>query len=138
MQIIPKTNDGKSNSEPYAVTQMISKKSDPQYNEEFTLPFYCFNAIKLLFWEKKLGKVKAFAYATIPLKLETFLKHQPQTIDVELVEPFKNARPTLEFSVSYLPYIPLNIRQPINPQNVYIYLTYDPPLQYDTQSVYLM
>ena len=83
---IPKTNDGKNNSEPYAVTQTISKKSDLQFNEEFTLPFYCFNAINLLFWEKKLGKVKTFASAKLPLTLETFLKHQPQTTDIELFE----------------------------------------------------
>lgn len=137
VKIIPQM-DGVNNSEPYSITEKVSKKKEPVYNHEIEIPFYCLNSLDLIFFQKKLGKEKSIGIAKIPFTLDTFLLPQPQITDIKLYEPFKDSCPTVKFSVSYFPISYLYINPVVNPKRVFVYLTYDPPLQPNTQEVDLI
>lgn len=56
----------------YKVTEKVSKDTDPQYNEDILIPFYCSNSIQLIFYEKKLIGECSIARVTISLNLTSF------------------------------------------------------------------
>lgn len=121
----------------YYVSEKIKDKN-PEYNEEFLIPFYCFSSLQIVFYEKKLITENSIARAKIQLNLQTFLASQPQSIPIELYYPFKGAQPSFNFSITYFPLQNLPTKKATNPSLIYIYLTYDPPLQLNTQEVRLI
>lgn len=136
VEVVPKIEGApRENFMAYAVTKKVSKDSDPQYNEDILIPFYCFNSIQLIFNEKKMVGERSIARITIPLNLGTLLKPQPITDRIELYNSFKGANATVTYSVSYTPLTNIITQKFQNPIKVYTYLTYNPPLQLNFQEV---
>lgn len=136
IKVVPKIKDSlNENFFAYAVTEKVSKDTDPQYNEDILIPFYCFESVQLIFFEKKLVGERSIARITIPLNLSTFLKPQPITDSIELYYPFDGANATVTYSVSYFPSTNILTQKFQNPMNIFVYLTYDPPLQLNVQEV---
>lgn len=136
VKIVPKMEE-EENYFGISITDKVSNDSNPRYNHQILIPFYCFNSIELFFYEKKLFKENSIARSKIPLNLSTFMTTQQQSTNIELYSPFEGAKPQVAFSVSYYPLTSLPKKQITNPLKVYTYLTYDPPLHHDVQEVHL-
>lgn len=121
----------------YAETEKVKNDSSPRYDQSFLVPFYCFDSIQIIFWKPKLFDKVSIASTDIQLNVEQFLKPHPITVPVKLYEPFNNANPSLTYSLSYLPIQQVPAINVSNPENIFAYLTYDPPLQLNTQDVRL-
>lgn len=136
VKIVPKMEE-EENYFNISITDKVSNDSNPIYNHQILIPFYCFKSIELIFFEKKLIKETSIARATIPFSLSTFMNTQQQSTNLELYNPFNGADPRVNFSITYYPLTNLPKNQATNPLKVYVYLTYDPPLQHNTQEVRL-
>lgn len=137
VKIVPQM-EGVHNTEAYSITDKSSRTKEPQYNHEVNIPFYCLTSLELLFYQKKPGNDKLIGRSQIPFTLETFMLPQPQTQEIKLYEPFKDSYPSVKFSISYYPISNLIVNPVVNPKRVFIYLTYEPPLQPNVQEVDLM
>lgn len=109
-----------------------------QYNHQILIPFYCFKSIELIFFKKKLIKETSITRETIPFSLSTFINTQQQSTNLKLYNPFNGSDPRVNFTITYYPLTNLPKKQATNPFKVYVYSTYDPPLQHNTQEVRLL
>ncbi|KAK8850284.1 hypothetical protein M9Y10_018413 [Tritrichomonas musculus] len=135
VHVIPKINDTENYFD-YYITDKV-KDTDPEYNEEILIPFYCFDSLQLVIFQKKLLAENSIARVNIPLNIQTFINNQPQSTAIEFYSSSSNFKPTFNFSISYFPLQSLPTKPASNPSLIFIYLTYNPPLQHNTQEVHL-
>lgn len=128
-KIIPRHQNNSINPNAIYQSKKVKKTNSPEWNQEFYIPFYCFDSVIIEFWNKKVIGEKYLGKGEIKFIPEAFMQSSVQTMHINLEE-----NPT-HFQ-SYCTYTILPTLSSLDVKSttqtalcVYIYLTYDPPIQ---------
>ena len=117
-------------SELYNSTTDKSKKTtNPEWNHEIIIPFYCFQSAIIEFYNRK----ELIGTTEIPFTISTLNNRQPQKIAIRNT---KTASSFCTFSLT-MSNGSLSMQRNLIPMNIFIYLTYSPPLQFNQGEVQL-
>ncbi|KAK8871900.1 hypothetical protein M9Y10_007646 [Tritrichomonas musculus] len=115
----------------YAKTETIKKTPNPEWNQEFIIPFVACNAIRLEFWESKAFGDQIIGTSYIYFQSDLFyqdLNSRVQTGSIILDKPSAECHPTFTYSISSS-FSSFDVKPAKKTDNIYVYLSYEPPIQ---------
>lgn len=113
----------------YTKTKAIKNTSNPEWNQEITIPFVLCNSIRVEFWNKKAFGDELIGEGHI--YFQNFSNGSPQTSIINLSASFKNfSQPTFTYSI-YSTLSNFDVKPLKKTEKLYVYLTFEPPIQND-------
>lgn len=128
-KIIPQHENNTINPTSLYKSKKKKKTNDPEWDDEFYIPFYCFDSLVIEFWNKKIIGEDYIGKGQIFLNPENLNQNSQQTFRIDLNNSSNNFQSFCQYSI--LPTMSsLNFKntETVSLQ-VYMYLTYDPPLR---------
>lgn len=129
IKIIPEHGLNTVNPKAIYITNTIKKTNNPKWDQDYYIPFYCFESVFLEFWDKKVFGENYFGKSKINFTAASFNQEGPQNVLISLENNTNNFLSYCTYSISSV-FSSLN-DLPSKPElsRIYIYLTYDPPLK---------
>lgn len=112
-------------------TQTIKNTPNPEWNQDFLIPFTMCNSIRVEFWESKTFNDVFIGEGYIYFQSDLFYtntSNAPQTSSITLSNPSSGCHSTFTYSIS--PSLTsFDIKTVKKTEQIYAYLTFDPPIQ---------